>query len=168
MTTFVELAGRGGSEARRSERLALAFGLDAKGLLELSGDIRLCERDFSNAISLYRMAGCKHLKVVLKFAASGNVQELLSYLNVLFKTPNLEVTPAERIHLSNLALMAYFQQALTKSTPTTRANFQSQIRHFLDDNSWFDDCLAVRMATETRQWDLLGHVARTRQAEIFS
>ena len=92
MTTFVELAGRGGSEARRSERLALAFGLDAKGLLELSGDIRLCERDFSNAISLYRMAGCKHLKVVLKFAASGNVQELLSYLNVLFKTPNLEVT----------------------------------------------------------------------------
>ena len=85
VTTFVELAGRGGSEARRSERLALAFGLDAKGLLELSGDIRLCERDFSNAISLYRMAGCKHLKVVLKFAASGNVHELLSYLNVLFK-----------------------------------------------------------------------------------
>ena len=110
------------------------------------------------------MAGCKHLKVVLKFAASGNVQELLSYLNVLFKTPNLEVTPAERIHLSNLALMAYFQQALTKSTPTTRANFQSQIRHFLDDNAWFDDCLVVRMATETRQWDLLGHVARTRKA----
>ena len=85
VTTFVELAGRGGSEVRRSERLALAFGLDAKGLLELSGDIRLCEKDFSNAISLYRMAGCKHLKVVLKFAASGNVHELLSYLNVLFK-----------------------------------------------------------------------------------
>ena len=75
------------------------------------------------------------------------------------------MTPAERIHLSNLALMAYFQQALTKSTPTTRANFQSQIRHFLDDNAWFDDCLAVRMATETRQWDLLGHVARTRKAK---
>ena len=83
------------------------------------------------------------------------------------QTPNLEVTPAERIHLSNLALMAYFQQALTKSTPTTRANFQSQIRHFLDDNAWFDDCLAVRMATETRQWDLLGHVARTRKAIIL-
>ena len=63
------------------------------------------------------------------------------------------------------ALMAYFQQALTKLTPTTRANFQSQIRHFLDDNAWFDDCLAVRMATETRQWDLLGHVARTRKAK---
>ena len=85
------------------------------------------------------------------------------HLLIVPQTPNLEVTPAERIHLSNLALMAYFQQALTKSTPTTRANFQSQIRHFLDDNAWFDDCLAVRMATETRQWDLLGHVARTRK-----
>ncbi len=57
-----------------------------------------------------RQAGCKHLRVVLKFASSGCIAQLLSYLMVLFKTPNLEVTPAERIHLSNLALMAYFQQ----------------------------------------------------------
>ena len=162
VTTFVELAVRGGSEIRRVEQLALAFGLDAKELLELSADVRLCDRDFTNAISLYRLAGCKHLKVVLKFASSGNVHELLSYLNVLFKTPNLEVTPADRIHLSNLALMAYFQQVLTKSTPTARAGFQQQIRQFLDDNSWFDDCLAVRMATETREWDLLGYVTRSR------
>jgi hypothetical protein len=162
VTTFIELAVRGGSEVRRSEQLALAFGLDMKQLLELSGDIRLCDRDFTNAISLYRMSGCKHLKVVLKFAASGNVQELLSYLSVLFKTPNLEVTAADRVHLSNLALMAYFQQVLTKSTPTARSNFQQQIRLFLDHNNWFDDCLAVRMATETREWDLLGHVSRSR------
>ena len=50
------------------------------------------------------------MQVVLKFAASGFIQELLSYLTVLFRTPNLEEAPADKIHLSNLALMAYFQQ----------------------------------------------------------
>lgn len=48
--------------------------------------------------------------MVLKFASSGSIAQLLSYLVVLFKTSNLEVSPADRIHLSNLALMAYFQQ----------------------------------------------------------
>jgi hypothetical protein len=34
----------------------------------------------------------------------------------LFKTSSAELTFTDRIHLSNLTLMAYFQQALTKNS----------------------------------------------------
>ena len=161
ISTFMEMCVRGG-DMNKAQQMALAFGLDMKELIELAADIRLCEKDFTGAISLYRQAGCKHLRAVLKFACSGHIQELLSYLTVLFNTPNLEVSPADRIHLSNLALMAYFQQVLTMYTPVSRAKFQSLIQTFLDQNTWFDECLAVRMATETREWDLLNHVSRSR------
>ena len=70
------------------------------------------------------------------------MQELLSYLNVLFKTrsadlpsANLEVTNCDRIHLANLALMAYFQQVLA-----TEASFiddlRTKLKTFLDNNQW--------------------------------
>ncbi len=108
------------------------------------------------------LAGCKHLKAVLKFAASGHVQELLSYLSVLFKTPNLEVSNADRIHLSNLALMAYFQQSLAASKPSSAEVLRKRVRSFLDENQWFDECLAVRLAAETREFSLLSHLCVTR------
>lgn len=158
---FLELAMRG-RDIRQAESLALAFGLGLKPLLELGGDLRLCERDFSSAISLYRQSGIKHLKVVLKFACSGFIEDMLSYLTVLFKTPNLEVSPADRIHLSNLALMAYFQQILTKTTPTARLKFKEQIEQFLMENRWFDECLAIRLSSETREWDLLCFINQSR------
>jgi len=92
--------------------VALAFGMDAKELLELSGDLRLASRDLDGAVALFMQAGCRHLKIVLKLAASGHILEMLSYIVALFKVPaaSMEVSPADRIHLSNLALMAYFQQ----------------------------------------------------------
>lgn len=159
VTTFLECAT--GGDFKAADRVAHCFDLDSKGLLELAADIRLTKRDFGGAIALYHLSGCKHLKAVLKFAASGHVQELLSYLSVLFKTPNLEVSSADRIHLSNLALMAYFQQALG-SEGSNAADIRKRIRVFLDDNSWFDECLAVRLAAETREWNLLGHLCCTR------
>ena len=108
ITLFIEAAMQG--DVKTSEKLAATFDLDAKCLLELAADIKLSEGDFAGAIALYRLSGCKHLKAVLKFAASGHVQELLRYLTVLEKTPNLDVSNSDRIHLSNLTLMAYFQQ----------------------------------------------------------
>ncbi len=43
-----------------------------------------------------------------------------------------------------------------------RAKFSSQIRSFLDDNRSFDECLAVRLAAETREWECLSHLAGAR------
>ena len=102
-----------------------------------------------------RQSGCKHLKAVLKFAASGHVQELLSYLTIIFKTANLELSNPDRIHLSNLTLMAYFQQALA-SEVSVADELRAKVMEFLDVNQWFDECLAVRLAAETREWKILG------------
>ena len=71
-TAFLDLSTHG--KFRQSEKIAACFELDAKSLLELAADIKLTKNDFPGAISLYRQSGCKHLKAVLKFAASGHVQ----------------------------------------------------------------------------------------------
>lgn len=158
ITTFMDLAIRGG-EDRKAEFLARTFGLDDKELYELVADLRLTEGDFSQAFALYQQAECKYLKLVLKFSASGHLK-MLGLLYMLQSMPNL--TPAEWIHLSNLALMSCFQQVLTKNTFEIRAEFLGRIRNFVDENKWFDECLAVRMATETREWELLNHISRSR------
>ncbi len=51
---------------------------------------------------------------------------------------------------------------LTKTTPTARSKFSSQIRAFLQENRSFDECLAVRLAAETREWGCLAHLAGAR------
>ena len=52
-----------------------------------SSQIRLAEGDISTAVSLYRQSGSKQLKTALKLASSGNVAELLSFLQVLHILP---------------------------------------------------------------------------------
>lgn len=52
---------------------------------------------------------------MLKFAAAGHAAELLSYIDVLFSTPGLDLTISERIHLSNLAVMSYTEQVLRQT-----------------------------------------------------
>ena len=42
----------------------------------------MAEGDISTAVSLYRQSGSKQLKTALKLASSGNVAELLSFLQV--------------------------------------------------------------------------------------
>ena len=72
VSAFLDLVTHG--KARQSEKIAACFELDSKALLELAADIKLTRNDYPGAISLYRQSGCKHLKAVLKFAASGHVQ----------------------------------------------------------------------------------------------
>jgi len=108
-------------------------------------------------------AGCRHLSVVLKLASAGHIAQLLSYLVVLFRSsPTPDISPADKIHLSNLALMAYFQQALTKATPSAHEKFARQMRQFLDANHSYDESLAARLAAETGEWSTLAHIASNR------
>ena len=67
---------------RQAETVCQAFCLDKLSLLQLAGDLRLAEGDFNTAVSLYRQSGAKQLKTALKLASSGNVPELLSFLQV--------------------------------------------------------------------------------------
>ncbi len=51
---------------------------------------------------------------------------------------------------------------MTKTTPTARSKFSAQIRSFLEENKHFDECLAVRLAAETREWGCLAHLTEIR------
>ena len=51
--------------------------------------------------------------------------------------------------------MAYFQQALA-SEVSVADELRAKVMEFLDVNQWFDECLAVRLAAETREWKILG------------
>eukprot|EP00095_Tigriopus_kingsejongensis_P005381 maker-scaffold1024_size69702-snap-gene-0.11 protein:Tk05381 transcript:maker-scaffold1024_size69702-snap-gene-0.11-mRNA-1 annotation:"PREDICTED: uncharacterized protein LOC103572785" len=162
ITTFMDMTIRGGGVDRRADFVARTFGLDTKELYELIADICLVETKFTQAFELYQLGASSLLKFSLKMAASGHLNDfnILGLLPKMNSSP--EMSPAERIHLSNLALMACFQQVLTKSTRAEREAFQAEIRVFLEENHWFDECLAVRMATETREWELLSHINQSR------
>ena len=146
-------------QMKESETISKSFGLEKNYLLELAGDMRLFESDFSSAVNLYRQAGAKHLKTALKLASNGNVPELLSFLQAVFNTQNLEVSQTEKIHLSNLALMCYFQQNLVK-TFLSRDHFEEKILSFLKNNKWYDQSLAVNQAVETGQWQILNSLTQ--------
>ena len=141
-------------QMKESETISKSFGLEKNYLLELAGDMRLFESDFSSAVTLYRQSGAKHLKTALKLASNGNVPELLSFLQAIFNTQNLEVSQTEKIHLSNLAMMCYFQQNL-ETNFLSRDHFEDKILSFLRQNKWYDQTLAVNQAVETGQWKIL-------------
>ena len=138
---------------RESDVLARCFGLEKTALVELAGDIRLFQGDISSAVSLYRQAGTKHVKTALKLAASGNVAELLSFLQAVFCSQNIEISPGDRVHLSDLSLLCQFHQ-LCSSSLLSKYYFEEKLFFFLKANRWYDSGLAVRQCVEAGAWKL--------------
>ena len=138
--------------------LARSFCLEKTALLELAGDMRLYQADVASAVSLYRQAGTKHVKTALKLAASGHTTELLTFLQAVFTSQNTEVSSADRIHLSNLSLMAQFQQLCGSSV--SRYYLEEKILQFLKTNKWYDLGLAVVQCLECGLLRLLSVLTR--------
>lgn len=140
-------------EIERAERLALIFGLNLQQLLEMAGDLKLSAKDFPQAIALYKLSRCRHLKSVLKFAVAGHSAELLGYINLLLETTGLDLTTPERIHLANLAVMAHSEQVLRATTG--KPSLTRKYLKFLCENPHYDEVLAVNVAGQTGLWDVL-------------
>ena len=138
--------------------LARSFCLEKTALLELAGDMRLYQGDVASAVSLYRQAGTKHVKTALKLAASGHTTELLTFLQAVFTSQNTEVSSGDRIHLSNLSLMAQFQQLCGSSV--SRYYLEEKILQFLKTNKWYDLGLAVVQCLECGLLRLLSVLSR--------
>ncbi|XP_033611768.1 uncharacterized protein LOC111875606 isoform X4 [Cryptotermes secundus] len=144
----------------RAERLAVVFGLNFQQLLEFAGDLKLSAKEFPQAISLYKVSKCRHLKSVLKFAAAGHASELLSYIKLLFSTSGLDLTTSERIHLSNLAVMSHTEQVLRATAG--RVVLLKHFLKFLRENLYYDEVLAVNVAGQTGLWEILQFLASFR------
>ncbi|XP_049853132.1 uncharacterized protein LOC126334689 isoform X3 [Schistocerca gregaria] len=148
------------SEIERAERLALIFGLNLQQLLEMAGDLKLSAKDFPQAIALYKLSRCRHLKSVLKFAVAGHSAELLGYINLLLETTGLDLTTPERIHLANLAVMAHSEQVL-RATAGKPSLLRKYLK-FLCENPHYDEVLAVNVAGQTGLWDVLHYLCGQR------
>ncbi|PSN32070.1 hypothetical protein C0J52_16221 [Blattella germanica] len=144
----------------KAEKLALVFGLNLQQLLEGAGDLKLNGREFPQAISLYKLSRCRHLKSVLKFAAGGHAAELLGYITLLFSTSGVDLTTSERIHLSNLAVMSYTEQVLRAAAG--KIMLFKQFLKFLRENLHYDEVLAVNVAGQTGLWEVLQFLASFR------
>lgn len=119
---FLDLALKKG-ELEEAERVAQVFGLNLQHLLEIAGDLELASKSFTQAISFYKLSRCRPLKSVLKFAAGGHSVELLGFIETVFGASNAggggtDLSPSERIHLSNLAVMAHVERVLRASAAT--------------------------------------------------
>ena len=116
--------------------------------------IRLYQGDISSAVSLYRQAGTKHFKTALKLAASGNIAELLSFLQAVFNSQNIDISHVERVHLSNLSLMCQYHQ-LCSASLLSKYYFEEKLLYFLKTNRWYDASLGVRQSVESSSWKLI-------------
>lgn len=74
---------------------------------------------------------CHVLKSILKFATAGYTSELLKLLLAYLTTPAIgELTETNKIHISNLSVLAYTELALRESSFQNKAS-QPILRDYL-------------------------------------
>ena len=82
------------------------------------------------------------------------VNELLSFLQAVFSSQNIEISAGDRVHLSNLSLMCQFYQ-LCSSSLLSKYYFEEKLFFFLKSNRWYDSGLAVTQCVEAGAWKLV-------------
>ncbi|XP_071444865.1 uncharacterized protein ca [Hetaerina americana] len=191
---FLDLALKNG-ELEEAERVAQVFGLNLQHLLEVAGDLELASKSFTQAISFYKLSRCRHLKSVLKFAAGGHSVELLGFIETVFGASNAgtggkDLSPSERIHLSNLAVLAHVERVLRSAATSSATMAQSSPQNgvasgvdtdqqshqgrnysssllgkflrFLHDNQHYDEVLTVSVVGQTALWEPLRFLCSQR------
>lgn len=95
-----------------AERLCCVFSLNQQQLLELCGDILIANGSFHSGLILYKQAKVHLLKRVLKVAISADCKSLLKFVNLCLNAGKVDMSMATKIHIGNLAVMAYTELVL--------------------------------------------------------
>lgn len=98
-----------------AERLCYVFNLNQQQLLELCGDILIANGSFHSGLILYKQAKVHLLKRVLKVAISADCKSLLKFVNLCLSAGRVDMSVATKIHIGNLAVMAYTELVLRYS-----------------------------------------------------
>lgn len=107
-----------------ADRLAFVFSLNKQQLLEFCGDIFIANGCFHSGLILYKQAKVHLLKRVLKVAISADCKSLLKFINLCLSAGKVEMSVATKIHIGNLAIMAYTELVLRYSGFSRKSNIK--------------------------------------------
>lgn len=96
----------------KAERLSYIFGLNIQQLLEGCGDLLISKGSYHSGIILYKQAKVHLLKRVLKLAVSADCKTLLKFVHLCLSASKIDMSIATKIHIGNLAVMAYTELIL--------------------------------------------------------
>lgn len=100
------------NDMEKAEKLAYIFSLNLQQLLECCGDLMLSRRSYHTGIILYKQAKVHLLKRVLKLAITSDCKTLLKFVHICLSASKVDMSMATKIHIGNLAVMAYTELIL--------------------------------------------------------
>lgn len=100
------------SNLEKAERLALVFALNLQKLFESCGDLAISNGYYHQGLILYKQAKIHILKRVLKLAVSADCKSLLKFIHLCLSASRVDMSVGTKIHLGNLAVMAYTELVL--------------------------------------------------------
>lgn len=108
----------------KAERLAVIFQLNMQHLLECAGDILVANGNYHSGLVIYKQAKVHILKRVLKLAITADCKALLMYIRLCLGASKTDMSIATKIHVGNLAVMAYTEVILRYRGEERRENVE--------------------------------------------
>lgn len=107
-----------------AERLSIIYELKISTLLEKCGDILLAQNSYYSGIIMYKQAKVHLLKRVLRLALVADCKTLLKFIHICLNASKFDMSVATKIHIGNLAVMAYTELILRYSGVQRTANLK--------------------------------------------
>ncbi|KAJ8969558.1 hypothetical protein NQ317_016590 [Molorchus minor] len=133
-------------------------------LLEYCGDLLVSRGSYHSGIILYKQAKVHLLKRVLKLAVSADCKTLLKFVHLCLNASKVDMSAATKIHIGNLAVMAYTELILRYGGSQRVANTK-EFMNFVNSLDCYDQTLAVNVACQAGIWNVLNILAKCRGLE---
>ncbi|XP_060528037.1 uncharacterized protein LOC132703033 [Cylas formicarius] len=157
------------NDLEKAEKLSMIFGLNLQELLELCGDLMISRGSFHSGIILYKQAKVHLLKRVLKLAISADCKTLLKFVHLCLSASKVDMSITTKIHIGNVAVLAYTELIL-RSNGQTKVSNTKDFMKFLYYESHYDQILAVNVACQAGQWNVMTLLAKSKglQPEVIT
>nr|XP_015840194.1 PREDICTED: uncharacterized protein LOC103312885 [Tribolium castaneum] len=153
------------NDLEKAERLSIIFGLNIQQLLEGCGDLMITKGSFHSGIILYKQAKVHLLKRVLKLAISADCRTLLKFVHLCLSASRVDMSMATKIHIGNLAVMAYTELILRHGGQARISNTKD-FMNFLRYEEFYDQILAVNVACQAGHWNIVSLLAKCRGLQL--
>lgn len=165
---FVDLVNNS-QDFATAEKLAKVFTMNLQQLFEFCGDLLLANGTYHQGLVLYKQARAHLLKRVLKLAITADCRTLLKFINLCLTNSKVDMSMATKLHIGNLAVMAYTELLLRYGGYQRNTNTKDFIA-FLCHEEFYDQILAVNVACQAGHWHIVNvlSTARGLQPEVLA